>query len=524
MSDPHYTPENSTSLHMSETFKKALRMMDGSRKNLFITGKAGTGKSTLLQYFRDHTTKQMAILAPTGVAAVNIKGQTIHSFFKFRPDVTNSTIRKIRTSKGKKNIYQRLDMLIIDEISMVRADLLDCIDAFLRLNGPDMDKPFGGIQVIFFGDLYQLPPVISRQSWKAFENTYDSPYFFSATVMKDADMEITLVELDKIYRQKDNNFIEILNAIRTDTVSKEQLVRLNERYQPESDFDESDLTVYLTPTNKAADALNEKCLGRIDKKYRLFDGEKKGEFKEGHLPAPLELKIKIGAQIMLLNNDPKQRWINGTMAKVLRIAENHDHETYIRVELDNGKRVNITPYTWEMYKYILDEEKIQSETVGSFTQYPLKLAWGMTIHKSQGKTFEHAVIDLGHQVFSAGQTYVALSRCTSLDGLVLRHPITSRHIKTDQRVTSYIFKSLKDQANKVHSVNDKMYSLAQAIEEGSEIKIMYLRKNGTQSERLIDPLDISEMSFRGKKYQGLKAYCHTAHKEMIFDIEQILTL
>ena len=498
--------------------------MDGSSKNIFVTGKAGTGKSTLLQYFRDHTQKQMAVLAPTGVAAVNVKGQTIHSFFKFKPDVTLEGIKKKRVSKkGKKNIYQRLDMLIIDEISMVRADLMDCIDRFLRLNGRDETKPFGGLQVIFFGDLYQLAPVISTQERGIFQTHYDSPYFFSANVFKEMNLEI--LELEQIYRQKDTAFIDILNAIRTNTITQGQLDRLNQRYIPDAKPTDNSLSVFLTPTNKAAHSINEEQLELLEGKYHFFEGSSSGDFNKGHLPAPAALQIKVGSQIMMLNNDPKQRWINGTMARVLRIfQDDDDYETLIRVELENGKKANVAPHTWELYKYKLEDEKIVSEVAGSFTQYPLNLAWGITIHKSQGKTFEQAIIDLGRSVFSSGQTYVALSRCTSLEGLTLRQPIQHKHIWTDQRVVTFLTHHQYKLANKAISVNDKLYILGQAIEEERPLKITYLRANGLKSERIIEPQTVGEMTYQNKAFQGVKAYCQLAEKNMTFQVHQILDI
>tara|TARA_R110002095_G_scaffold153751_4_gene133600 strand:- start:4192 stop:5757 length:1566 start_codon:yes stop_codon:yes gene_type:complete len=511
-------------LDMNESFKKALRMMDGSSQNIFITGKAGTGKSTLLQYFRDHTQKSIAVLAPTGVAAVNVKGQTIHSFFRFKPDVTVGSIKKKKApSDGKKNMYQRLDTLIIDEISMVRADLMDCMDRFLRLNGRDPSQPFGGLQVIFFGDLYQLAPVVSNQAREIFQSHYKSPYFFSANVFE--DIELTLLELEQIYRQKDTSFIEILNAIRNNTITQGQLDSLNTRHTPHVKPTNEGLSVFLTPTNKAAQAINEEQLECLEGKYYAFEGTTSGSFDNGHLPASKTLQLKIGCQVMILNNDPKQRWINGTMARVLRIfQDSDDYETIVQVELENGRKANVTPYKWELYKYKLKHESIVSEVAGSFTQYPLTLAWGITIHKSQGKTFEQAVIDLGHNVFSSGQTYVALSRCTSLDGLTLRQPILKKHIWTDQRVVDFLTNHQYESANKALSVNDKMYILGQAVEQNRDLSITYLQNNGIKTTRTIEPQDVGEMTYKGQPYQGVKAYCYLGEKQMIFQVNQILDI
>lgn len=511
-------------LEMNESFKKALRLMDGSSQNIFVTGKAGTGKSTLLQYFRDHTQKSIAVLAPTGVAAVNVKGQTIHSFFRFKPDVTVGSIKKKKAQPdGKKNIYQKLDTLIIDEISMVRADLMDCMDRFLRLNGRDPSKPFGGLQVIFFGDLYQLAPVVSSQAQEIFQTHYSSPYFFSANVFDEIDL--SLIELDQIYRQKDTAFIDILNAIRNNTITQDQLDVLNERHTPNLKPTNEGLSVFLTPTNKAAQAINDEQLECLEGKYHFFDGTTSGSFDNGHLPAPKELQLKIGCQVMMLNNDPKQRWINGTMARVLRIFQDtDDYETIVQVELENGRKANVTPYKWELYKYKLKNESIVSEVAGGFTQYPLTLAWGITIHKSQGKTFDQAVIDLGQNVFSSGQTYVALSRCTTLEGLSLRQPILRKHIWTDQRVVDFLTSHHYKVANELLPINDKMYILGQAAEKNKTLSITYLQSNGIKTTRLIEPQDVKEMSYQGQSYQGVKAYCQSAEKNMIFQVHQILEI
>ncbi|NCP62711.1 MAG: AAA family ATPase [Alphaproteobacteria bacterium] len=511
-------------LEMNESFKQALRLMDGSSQNIFITGKAGTGKSTLLQYFRDHTQKSIVVLAPTGVAAVNVKGQTIHSFFRFKPDVTVGSIKKQKAQPdGKKNIYQKLDTLIIDEISMVRADLMDCMDRFLRLNGRDPSKPFGGLQLIFFGDLYQLAPVVSTQAREIFQTRYSSPYFFSANVFNEIDL--TLVELDQIYRQKDTTFIEILNAVRNNTVTQGQLDILNRRYVPDLQPSNEGLSVFLTPTNKAAQAINDEQLKRLEGKYHFFDGITSGSFDNGHLPAPKELQLKIGSQVMMLNNDAKQRWINGTMARVLRIFQDtDDYETIVQVELENGRKANVTPYKWELYNYKLKNESIVSEIAGGFRQYPLTLAWGITVHKSQGKTFDKAVIDLGDNVFSSGQTYVALSRCTSLEGLSLRQPVLKKHIRTDPRVVEFLTAHQYKVANKTLPVNHKMHILGQAADQKKTLSIIYLQSNGIKTARRIEPQEVKEMTYQGQPYQGVKAYCQLAEKQIIFQVHQILEI
>ncbi|MCP4922559.1 MAG: AAA family ATPase, partial [bacterium] len=348
-----------SSLDFNDQFTKAHCLMEMSDASLFLTGKAGTGKSTLLTYFRKTTKKKVVFLAPTGVAAVHIKGQTIHSFFKFKPNVTLQSIRSQRLSDAK-NIYKKLDTLVIDEVSMVRADLMDCIDKFLRLNGKDANKPFGGIQMIFIGDLYQLPPVINSQDKQIFNTLYESPYFFSAHFFKDFEME--LIELEKIYRQKDTDFIQILNAIRNNSVTQEQLDVLNRQHDPNYVPPENPFFISLTPTNKRAQQINQERLSALKNESSLFEAEISGTFGKESYPCPLELDLKPGAQIMMNNNDVKGRWINGTMGKVVRIEESSDPElpTNVVVRLENGRHVYVTPNKWEIYKIFLEEGEIES--------------------------------------------------------------------------------------------------------------------------------------------------------------------
>lgn len=514
-------------IDINDQFKFALRQMETTHDHIFITGKAGTGKSTLLKYFRDHTQKSFVVLAPTGVAAVNIDGQTIHSFFKFRPNVSVDKVRGRSNPRAKtKTIYQKLHTIIIDEISMVRADLLDCIEKFMRLNGPVPGEAFGGVQLIFFGDLYQLPPVVRREDWEVLKNHYASPHFFSAKCIEAID--ISLIELDRIYRQNSEVFIEILNSIRANTVTDHLLSHLNQTcFDAPVNTDKQAFVITLTGTNKTADAINTEALESIDEKYHLLEGELTGEFREDSLPSPQDLKLKPGAQIMLTNNDPKQRWINGTMGKVLRLSQTDDYETVIRVELDSGQRVNVTPNTWEMTKYVTDGTKIMTEVIGTYTQYPLKLAWAITVHKSQGKTFDNVIIDLGRSAFAAGQTYVALSRCRTLEGISLKQKITKRHIITDGMITNFLVSLKMKQAQAQQSNHEKVYRLGDAIESGSEVSIDYIRKNGDVSTRTIEPESIGSVALSddsGIPIDTVKGYCHTAQKTMTFSIPQILRI
>ncbi|MCK5288307.1 MAG: AAA family ATPase, partial [Candidatus Omnitrophica bacterium] len=297
-------------LDFNEKFTEAYDLMENSSKNIFVTGKAGTGKSTLLQYFRDKTFKNIAVLAPTGVAAVNIKGQTIHSFFMFKPDITPESVSNIKIRKTKRVIYKEIEVIVIDEISMVRADLLDCVDTFMRLYGPKKDLSFGGVQMVFIGDLYQLPPVVTKLDEKIFRDVYKSPFFFDAKVFESFDMD--LVELEKVYRQKDAEYLDILNSIRNKTITSGNLEILNKRFFMNVNMDNTDFYIYLTTTNKMADNINQEKLSKLKTKSFNYQGHISGSFELKNLPTYQRLNLKIGAQVMLLNNDSAGRWVNGT--------------------------------------------------------------------------------------------------------------------------------------------------------------------------------------------------------------------
>ena len=392
-------------------------------------------KSTLLAYFRNITTKKVAVLAPTGVAALNVHGQTIHSFFGFKPDITLEKVRKRMSNPTILSVYQKLGMIIIDEVSMVRADLLDCVDKFLRLNGPNIDAPFGGLQMIFIGDLYQLPPVINNTERESYESVYRTPYFYGARVFDSFKME--LIELKKVYRQQDNNFIHILNSIRNNSVEDEDLESLNRRYQPDFESMPGDFYIYLTTTNAMAKQINDSELAKLDTEAYTFTAEIEGKFGNEYMPTATELQVKVGAQIMMLNNDVAGRWVNGSVGRITAMIPRVT-EVIIEAELGEGEIVEIKPFTWKIYRFFVDGGGLQSEAMGSFTQYPLMLAWAVTIHKSQGKTFEKVIVDMGRGAFACGQTYVALSRCTSLDGIILKKPILKRHIITDDGIEDFL--------------------------------------------------------------------------------------
>jgi len=414
-------------LELNDEFVGTFDLLERTNESVFITGKAGTGKSTLLKYFRKNTGKNVAVLAPTGVAAVNIGGQTIHSFFRFPPRlIQKENIRKKRNN----SIIKKLDTVIVDEVSMVRADLMDGIDYALRVNRGEMKLPFGGVQMVFFGDLFQLAPVVNEEERGVLEQRYGTPYFFSAKVFN--KFKPRYVELEKNYRHSDPKFIDLLNKIRNKTQINADLELLNERVREITPGD-SKRCVMLTTTNHRANAVNEERLAGLPSKEYQYEAAISKEFNESAYPGECVLRLKKGAQIILIRNDPERRWVNGTLAQVVALSPDS-----IKVSID-GTVHEVERSSWDKieYRYNSDEDKIEEKTVGTFEQYPIKLAWAITIHKSQGQTFDNIVIDLGAGAFTHGQVYVGLSRCTSLKGIILKRPVNARDIIFDERVHEF---------------------------------------------------------------------------------------
>jgi ATP-dependent exoDNAse (exonuclease V) alpha subunit len=496
----------------------ALDLMENTSQNLFITGKAGTGKSTLLTYFRLYTKKKVVVLAPTGVAAINVQGQTIHSFFKFKHSVTLGSIRKLKENKTKKSIYKQIDMVVIDEISMVRADLLDCVDKFLRLNGKNPSLPFGGVQMIFIGDLYQLPPVVTSQEKDVFHTQYKSPYFFSAHFFE--NYEMTFIELDKIFRQKDDRFIHLLNAIRNETMTEADMALLNQRVQP--NFQSEDY-VCLTPKNSTADEINAAQLDALKGKSFTTEAHIEGTFGKEYYPTRQTLIFKVGARIMMVNNDTDGSWVNGTMGKILGI-EKGEKGNVILVRLEDGAEVEVRPHKWEINRFFLESETIQTEVIGSFTQYPLTLAWALTIHKSQGKTFKKVVLDIGSGAFMSGQVYVALSRCTSLEGLVLKKPIYPRHIWSDEEVVTFI-KSLKPNTPITQlSAEERVDLVHLSLESQKALEVTYLNAANEKSTRQVTPTYVGLLKHQNTPYLGMKGFCHTSQEDKVFRVDRMIKI
>lgn len=422
-------------IDLNPQFEHAFNLMDASLDNLFITGKAGTGKSTLLEYFRYKTNKEIVVLAPTGVAALNVSGETIHSFFRFKIGVTPSQVKKVKNN----DIYKNIDTLVIDEISMVRADLLDCIDTFMRKNGKLKNVPFGGVQLIFLGDLYQLPPVVQSDEREMFRTHYHSPYFFDAFSFH-AD-NFKYVELRQVYRQDEDTFVDILNAIRSDRVQNHHLEELNSRVEADLSHAGAKYAIHLTTTNKMADSINSYHIKRLMSHAHQYKAVTEGQISEKFYPTAKNLILKEGAQVMMLNNDMNGRWVNGSLAEVIGFEYDYDRQCdVVGIMLEDGSVEDVLPSKWEIFKYSYDKDthSVHTEPVGIFVQYPMKLAWAVTIHKSQGKTFDNVYVDFGVGTFAHGQAYVALSRCRSLEGLSLKKPVTRSHIKMDKRILSFL--------------------------------------------------------------------------------------
>jgi uncharacterized protein YpbB len=433
-------------------FELAVRFVNQTAQPVFLTGKAGTGKTTFLKYIRDNSMKKMAVVAPTGVAAINAGGTTMHSFFQlpFGPFIPtpqygwnadspgytdpNSLFKNIRFNASKRELLLELELLIIDEISMVRADMLDATDAILRHFRQQPSIPFGGVQVLYIGDLFQLPPVVSKEEWELLQNYYQSPFFFDALVIKQSPP--VYLELKNIYRQNEARFINLLNNIRNNRATPEDLELLHDYYQPEFVPSKKDNYITLTSHNAKADGINREELGKLRGTMYSFEAKVTGEFSDKAYPAEKMLSLKEGAQIMLIKNDKGEarRYFNGKIGIIHRIAGDKISILFP----DEADELILEKETWKNIRYQYDQikDKIEEEELGTFSQYPIRLAWAITIHKSQGLTFEKAVIDAGSS-FAPGQVYVALSRLTNLGGLVLRSRILPWSISTDPRVVAY---------------------------------------------------------------------------------------
>ncbi len=506
-------------IEITGEFARALKAMQEGRRHLLITGSAGTGKSTLLSHFCEQVDWDPVVLAPTGVAALNVGGQTVHRFFGFGIDITPESAGKRRPRNPA--LYRNLKTLIIDEVSMLRADLLDCVDWFLKRHGPLPGQPFGGAHMVFIGDLYQLPPVVTGMEREALKQRYESPHFFSARALEGVELET--LELTKIFRQRDRAFAGLLNRVRKNAAEGSDIERLNERVDADFRPPEGQGYITLTGTNRKADAINEARLDALPGPEHVSRAVIQGQFGREYQPTQDPLKFKKGAQVMLLNNDSAQRWVNGSIGVIEDVSIGGGEE-HVRIRLANsGRLARVEPYEWELIRFELSDGAIVSSPAGTFTQFPFRLAWAVTVHKSQGKTFDRMVVDLD-RVFAAGQAYVALSRCTTLEGLVLTRPLTGGSIRCDWRVQRFLTGEQYKRAERRQSIDEKLAIIGQAIREQRDLDMKYLKRNDVHTRRRVQPLEVGMRSYSSREFLGMRAWCALREDERTFRLDRILSL
>ena len=525
------------SIKFSKEAKNILKELQETKKNLFITWKAWTWKSTLLSYFLVHNYKKVAVLAPTWVAALNVAGETIHSFFWLKPWEEKKEAFLAAKKTKRPELFVKIDMIIIDEISMVRADILDAIDIFLKTVRKN-NLPFWWVQMIFIWDLYQLPPVVTNADRQIFESEYSTSFFFWAYIMDllNSDFKIEYRELTHIYRQKDDMFINILNSIRNKTVTLAQINKINKKCL-DLDFDINNNKykdyITLTTTNIKSKNINEQKLNALSAESYTFYSKITWNVEYNQYPTDESLTLKEWAQIMFVQNDSERRWVNWTIWIIKKID---DFSWVIEVLTDKWNLVVVEQYTWEISRYILNDKKeLTREIIWEFTQYPIRLAWAITIHKSQWKTFDKLIIDLWKWSFAHGQTYVALSRCSNLDWLVLSVPIRLRDIKLDYKVNNFLRnltwdinfiekKNLFKNKEKKQSYKEKFEIVWKAINNSSNVKISYLKANNKLSERVIKPEIIEKRKYMKYDYIALEWFCLLKKEIRVFNLDRIISV
>lgn len=493
----------------SPEFQNALMLLSYTQQSVFLTGKAGTGKSTFLQYFTNTTKKKYVILAPTGIAAVNAGGQTLHSFFKlpFKPMLPNDPEivsisrlkQRMKYSKEMVKLIKNLDLIIIDEVSMVRADTIDFIDRILKVYSGNFRQPFGGKQLLLVGDVFQLEPVITGDVRDVLNYYYrDGQFFFNAQAF--SQLSIVSIELRKVFRQKDSAFIEMLDRFRIGAPTMNDLYQINSRLLPYGQ-ETGDFTMTLATRRDAVDQINQSHLQALRTPNHIFTGIIKGDFPEQSLPTDCVLELKEDAQVVFVKNDMEKRWVNGTIGKIIAFGKEE-----ITVELEDGTKHAVLPEIWENVRYDYDEKKneVIEKVIGSFRQYPLKLAWALTIHKSQGLTFDKVIIDMGHGAFSGGQSYVALSRCRSLDGIRLRSTINARDAFVNPRVLEfsrwYNNEALINRALDLAKADDFYHKAAVSFNEGRHIQAVDYFIKGVNARNVLDRDDVIRL-IRQKVYK-----------------------
>lgn len=507
-----------TTIELTPDFKDALELIEKGVTPLFITGNAGTGKSTLLKHFRRNTRKNVVVVAPTGMAALNIRGVTIHSFFKFAPKLLQE--KDIRINHNKTDVFKKIDAIVIDEISMVRADILDAIDVSLRLHRGSRE-PFGGVQVIMFGDVCQLPPVVKGDDLENyFSSHYKSPYFFSSRAIEKTGLKT--IELQKIFRQADPHFIDILNRIRRAEATIDDMTSINERCVVDR---EHSSRITLTTTNKSANQINQDELDKLPPPEFKSVANVTGSLDPDAYPAELNLTLKLKTQIMMLSNNGAL-WVNGSIGHVVGWDD-----CSIKVLLETGVH-SVSRNKWEVidYRYNKTEKRIEEYVLGTYEQFPVRLAWAITIHKSQGQTFENIAIDMNKGAFAHGQLYVALSRCKSLNGISMLTPVSLTDLCFDDRIQCFLnqtqaghhFNISSSCAHGAHihesnstpaNSNIKM-SISDAISNNRAVEILYSDFNNNESTRVITPIAWVD----GDKFV---AYCNLRKEERHFRVSRI---